>query len=202
MTWTEIYGAPKKNGRYYFAVTSMDDALNESEPSECVLLDYKSMPPLAKFRIEPDIWLKNGDYRVSLETTKDLVETPTVEINSESGKRYPIHFEGSDRHWQSTLHLDDGYPEGTYGFLFRGKDSEGTVGSEILRGPLFHVDKTAPLSPGELKIEPDSKGTPGAVVLHWVTPKRKDAQTEVPHFYNIYRSVEPIQKAMRSRFQV
>ena len=193
VTWTEIYGSPNEDGKYYFAVTSVDNALNESEPSESVLLDYKAIPPIAKFKIEPDIWLTDGEYGVTLATTKDLVETPKVEISSESGKRYPIAFEGAGSQWQGTIRVDETYPEGTYGFVFRGKDAEGNIGDEILRGPLFHVDKTATLPPGELKIEPDSKGTPGAVVLHWATPKREGQQTEVPHFYNIYRATQTIQ---------
>jgi len=192
VTWTEIYGSPKVNGRYYFAITSVDDALNESEPSKSVLLDYRTIPPVAMFTIEPDIWLRDGEYPVRLKTTKDLIEPPKVEINSESGKRYPISFEGSGSRWRSAIRIDETYPQGTYGFIFRGLDEEGNIADEIQRGPLFHVDKTPTLPPGELRIEPDSTGTPGAVVLHWVTPKREDQQTEVPHFYNIYRSTENI----------
>ena len=192
VTWTQIYGAPNENGIYYFAVTAVDPALNEGEPCESVKLDYKTIAPVARFFLEPDIWLHNGDYTVTLRTSKPLVEPPQVVINSEHDKKYPIAFEGSGDEWRATLKIDDAYPEGTYGFIYRGKDAEGNTGDEIQRGPLFHVDKTAPLSPGELKIKPDDRGTPGAVVLEWVTPKKKDAQTEVPHFYNIYRSEKDI----------
>jgi fibronectin type 3 domain-containing protein len=192
VTWTEIYGTPNENGTYYFAVTSVDGALNESDPCESVMLEYKAIAPIAKFKIEPDIWVKDGEYKVRLETSKPLIEPPKVVINSEHDKKYPIRFEGSGAQWGATLKIDKAHPPGTYGFIFRGKDAEGNTGDEILSGPLFHIDKTAPLSPGELKILPDSKGTPGAVVLHWVTPKKKNQQTEVPHFYNIYRSTGPI----------
>ncbi|NQT85169.1 fibronectin type III domain-containing protein, partial [bacterium] len=188
VTWTEIYGTPKENGLYYFAVTAVDAALNEGEPCESVLLDYKTIAPYAQFFLEPDIWLRNGDYKATLRTSKDLVEPPTVTIHTAEEKTIPLVFEGDGSLWRATVTIDDSYREGTYGLRFHGKDAEGNVGDEVQRGPLFHVDKTAPESPGELKIKPDDRGTPGAVFLEWVTPKRADAQTEVPHFYNIYRS--------------
>ncbi|NQT51744.1 hypothetical protein HQ576_06830, partial [bacterium] len=192
VTWTEIYGTPNENGTYYFAVTSVDSALNESDPCKSVHIKYTGVGPLAKFKIHPDIWLRDGEHKVTLTTTKSLAGKPTVVINSQHGKRYPIAFDGTSAEWTATLKIDDTYPEGTYGFIFRGKDADGIEGKEIWSGPLFHVDKTPPLPPGQLAVKPDSKGTPGAVVLSWFTPKREGQQTEVPHFYNLYRDTKPI----------
>ncbi len=192
VTWTEIYGTPPENGRYYFAVTAVDAALNEGLPSQGVMLDYTARAPIATFSIEPDIWLPTGEYHVALTTTAELVEPPEVQIRSENGARYPIPFEGSDARWSATVKIDERFEQGTYGFVFRGKDAQGNVGTEIAEGPMFYVDKTDPLPPDELKVENATEDAPGAVVLSWVTPKRAGQQTGVPYFYNVYRSTEPI----------
>ncbi|MFO1521725.1 MAG: fibronectin type III domain-containing protein [Kiritimatiellia bacterium] len=192
VTWTEIYGTPNHDGKYYFAVTAVDAALNESGASENAGIDYKAIPPIARFFLEPDIWLTDGSYPLRLEVTKKLVESPSVEINSESGRRIPLSFSGGDDRWSTTLKIDPSFPEGTYGFIFRGRDEAGTVGDEIARGPLFHVDRTAPLPPSGLVVEPDTRGTPGAVKLSWHTPKREGQTTEVPMRYHVFRSSQPI----------
>ncbi|RCK79415.1 MAG: Fibronectin type 3 domain protein [Candidatus Ozemobacter sibiricus] len=190
--FTYLYGTPNDDGRYYFAVTAVDATLNESAPSESVEVDYRRTLPIASFTIHPDIWLRNGRYEVDLTTSKPLVEPPLVEVKHEKGLVFPLRFAGAGSRWRATLTIDDQLPEGTCGFLFTGKGEGNTVGREISRGPLFHIDRTAPLPPSHLKVVPDDANTPGAVRLTWNLPKLPDRPTEVPHLYRIYRSERPM----------
>ena len=187
--FTRVLGTPNSDGVYYFVVTAVDKALNESAISNCQHVDYRQLAPIASFKIEPDIWLKDGIYDVKLETTEDLAAPPQVVVNSESGKRFPLTFLGSGKKWQGKLNVSPSLSEGTYGFIFRGKDLQGNMGSEIASGPLFHVDRKAPLPPGELAGDVSTK-VDGAITLRWRSPKRKTEVTEVPYFYRIYRSLK------------
>ncbi len=186
--FTYLYGTPNDDGRYYFAVTAVDGSLNESQPSETVSVDYIRTLPIAGFTILPDIWLRDGVFDVRLDTSKPLVEAPLVEVKHEKGLSFPLRFTGSETKWSARLTIDQTLPEGTCGFAFTGKGTGNTIGREIARGPLFHIDRTPPLSPSNLRVVPDDTNTPGAVKISWNSPKRSDQSTEVPHFYRLYRS--------------
>lgn len=190
--FTHLFGAPNDDGRYYFAVTAVDDSLNESAPSESVSVDYRRTLPIASFTIHPDIWLRDGSFEVSLTTSKPLVGPPVVEVKHEQGMTFPLRFTGSESRWRATLAIGPQLPEGTCGFLFTGTGEGNLTGHEIARGPLFHVDRTAPLPPGNLRVQPDDANTPGAVKLTWNSPKLPDRPTEVPQVYRVYRASTPI----------
>jgi len=190
--FTRVYGTPNADGVYHFAVTAVDGALNESGPSNCRRLAYQAQVPIARFRIEPDIWLTDGTYTVFLTTTEPLGRAPSVTVATERGERLPLTFSGDGAAWQARMTVDERMPEGTYGFVFRGEDRQGNVGDEIAEGPLFHVDRTAPLPPDSMQARQVNGTTEGAIELTWRTPKRKDQSTEVPYFYHVYRDEEPL----------
>jgi fibronectin type 3 domain-containing protein len=190
--FTRVYGTPNEDGIFYFAVTAVDKVLNESKPSACQKLDYRSQLPLAAFKITEGIWLTDKTYEVLLTTSEPLAGAPEVVINSESGKHYPLTFTGSGANWRANLRINKDMPEGTYGFIFRGEDLQGNIGNEIEKGPLFHIDRTLPLPPDNREALPSDGVVEGGITLTWKTPKR-DVVTEVPHFYNVYRSFNAIE---------
>ncbi len=188
--FTRIYGTPQANGRLWMCVTAIDDAWNESRPSSWVSLEYDRVAPIGSFFLEPDIWLTDGSWPLRLETTLPLVEPPTVTVHGEDGSTRTLVFRGRAASWETRLEVDPTMPEGTYGLRFSGRSVSGTVGIEVARGPLFHVDRTAPLPPSRLRRHTDPKAREGAVGLAWNTPARPadGSPVEIPHRYDIFRA--------------
>ncbi len=210
-SFTEIYGAPEENGTYYLALTAVDEANNESAPSESVKFEYRRFAALSRIHIvqlvasgmetkgldalarkERDERLNRvrvGRYEVRLETNKLLAEPPTLSFVPEGGEPITVPMSGGGTAWRGAMEIGEDLPQGATYFQVSTKDTDGNVGKDILEGEYFVIDTTPPGAPPSLKVEARTEEAAGTIRLTWRTP-----EGEVPHFYRVYRSETPIRQ--------
>ena len=194
--FTEIYGSPDEDGLYYFVITSQNNFLAESLPSNCIVVNYQKLPPKAKINIiKSNNYLKTGDYsvKVNLTVPADSVYLAFTPYHSE--ENYSVHLtdDGDRMNYTGIVTITEDMPEGIAYFNYYGKGVNGS-NSNIVYGDgdegdyndaFFFIDNTKPLAPINFDAQAITKSNLGDIKLSWeLVP-----DGEVPLYYKIYRSI-------------
>ncbi|MBU1850624.1 MAG: hypothetical protein KKH40_07890 [Nanoarchaeota archaeon] len=142
---------------------------------------FTNKKPTAVVDIDKSPPLKQGKYEITLTTSEDVQETPTLLYNfqDDAGKK-TISLTGSGSVWEGYLIIDSKSSETIGTFYFSGKDLTNLEGTEITSGKLFEVDTVNPLKIDSLEIEQDSND----LILEWYFDDE-----EIDKF-KIYRSTD------------
>ncbi len=138
---------------WYYRVTTIDDADNESEPSNQVSAISDSTPPRAASivytpggRSDPDTGaMAPGHVDLSLTVTEELQATPFLSITPSGG--IPISVDLSkidDTTYAGAFTISDTTPSGTAWAVFSARDSVGNRGTEIDSGASILLDTKGP----------------------------------------------------------
>jgi hypothetical protein len=139
-----------------------------------------------KTKIYSDIYiseenpLKAGVYKINLITSTTPSETPQLEYSLDGIVYNPLPLTGSGKSWETNILIEKNVGETIGSFKFRAMDLDGTIGTKISNGGIFHVDT---ISPGVIE-SLDANGRIGKIELSWYIDE------EIKE-YNIYRSENP-----------
>ncbi len=138
---------------WYYRVTTIDDADNESEPSNQVSAISDSTPPRAASIVytpggqsDPDTGaMAPGHVDLSLTVTEELQATPFLSITPSGG--IPISVDLTkidDTTYAGAFTISETTPSGTAWAVFSARDSVGNRGTEIDNGASFLLDTKGP----------------------------------------------------------
>lgn len=189
--FTEIYGVPNEDGHYWFAVTAVDANLNEGAVSNCVDVDYRFYPAVAKVSVTGRLvngWLSTGTFPVTLTTNKPMDRLPTLTFTPLEGTAVPIPVQGTvpGTVFTGEMTVTSGMQDGVGYFKFEGS-ANGRRSKDIVEGEFFVIDKEAPPPPDDLTAVPNTTNKLGTITVRWKTPAG-----EVPQRYFLYRDTQPI----------
>ncbi|MDI6738807.1 MAG: FlgD immunoglobulin-like domain containing protein [Candidatus Edwardsbacteria bacterium] len=182
--WTEVYGCPNHDGHYYFGVTALDTAGNESQISPMAEYDYVNYPPVARIKLSPTNWLRTGRYSVSLSASEEL-DSCLLTYTPLDKPPVPVQLHGQGMTWTGAIDIDDTTGDGAAYFLWQGHSITGQRGQIIMEGEYFVIDHAAPAVVESLRVTPS--GNSGGLEVTWKTPRG-----ETPRYYKLYRSEQPI----------
>lgn len=136
-------------------------------------------PPFANIRLNPSPPLKEGVVDVSLETSEELKDAPSLNYSFDGSTQMSITLvRSSSRTWDGYLLIPATGDERIGSFTFFATDLSGNAGTEIHEGGSFLVDTEPPEAPSALVATEEE----GIIQLEWYH-KGDDAD-----HYNIYRS--------------
>lgn len=182
--WNMVYGCPEHDGHYYFAVTAVDTAGNESALSQIAEFNFVNYPPKARIKLRPTNWLKTGNYQVSLTTNEELDSCFLSYTPLNQGPKI-VDLQGSGCSWVGNINITDADSNGAAYFTWRGVSTTGEVGHLIYEGEYFVIDHNPPLAVESLQVRP--VGNVGGLEVSWKVPLG-----ETPRYYRLYRSTQPI----------
>jgi hypothetical protein len=182
--WTMVYGCPNHDGHYYFAVTAVDTAGNESPVSQMAEFDFANYPPTARIKLSPTNWLKIGSYQVTLTSNEEL-DSCFLSYTPLSQSAKNVALSGSGTTWTGTVSINNADSNGAVYFTWRGVSSTGEQGHIILEGEYFVIDHVPPLPVESLEVK--TVGNVGGLEVSWKVPRG-----ETPRYYKIYRSDRPV----------
>jgi len=138
------------------------------------------LPVTAEISLSDSSPVKAGTITVTLITSKDLSESPTLEYSFDDNPavRKQVSMSGSGSLWTGYIIIteDDDNKIGT--FYFSGKDSLNNIGTEITEGKIFVVDASKPSPPMSIR----AIAQKGKIELEWYS------DSPDIDYYKIYRS--------------
>ncbi|RLB00472.1 MAG: hypothetical protein DRG83_11480, partial [Deltaproteobacteria bacterium] len=159
------YDSPDSEGTWFYRVTTVDAAGNESNLSdEGSGVCDRNAPAVASIRYEPMGAYDEATGRIGAGTvgihvtvTEPLLTTPFVSITPEAGIPIPISLSRvSDTEYSGYFSISESTPSGQALAVFSGRDKVGNRGTEILEGERILIDTKGPsvvairLQPGEI----------------------------------------------------
>jgi RHS repeat-associated protein len=152
---------PAIDDLYFYGVTALDAAGNESPLSNTVYALTDRTPPSAAFLFSTAQPVGLGVYQTSFAISEVLSQPPLVTFTPPGGQPVALNLTAvTATLWQSTMAITADMSSGTATFAFQGVDLAGNVGTAISSGSLLidtigpvgrvTLSKTSPLSIGAL----------------------------------------------------
>jgi RHS repeat-associated protein len=160
LTYTDT---PAVDDLYFYGVTAVDGAGNESLLSDIVYVVTDRVPPTAQVLFSTPTAITNGSYAPFFHLSKPLSQPPIFTFTPPGLNAQPIALNLTGitaTLWQATITITAAMSTGTANFAFQGTDLVGNVGTAISSstieidnvGPvgLLALSKASPLSVGPL----------------------------------------------------
>jgi RHS repeat-associated protein len=166
---------PLVDDLYFYAITSVDVAGNESGPSEVVYVVTDSRAPTAAviFSALPPIGV--GDYQATFTISEALSQPPLFTFTPPDGQPIALNLTGvTATLWRATVTVTSSMGVGTAQFAFQGTDLSGNVGL-VLSSSTIQIDAAGPL--GSVALSKTSPLGVGALAL---TLTLDEAATTIP----------------------
>lgn len=186
---------PPATSLYFYAVTALDAAGNESPVSNSPGLNFEQLEPVATItlagpgvkRAGPIPLVGFGELTLTLATSRPLREPPSVTYQPSGGTAIPLTVSGSGAAFTASFQIVPGVGDGVATFGFAGVGANGMTGNAILRGSQFLIDTTPPTGsvtldhPSILRPGTDahlqlllSEAVPGTPVLKWTDAQGRE----------------------------
>ncbi|RME53661.1 hypothetical protein D6783_01340 [Candidatus Woesearchaeota archaeon] len=167
-------------GGHTFFIACKDAAGNPSTTTERFF--RVNTPPSASITIDGEEPLRQGRYRVRLQASEDLAQTPSLTYHFEDDpKPIEVALTGEDANWEGYIIIDKQTTDNIGSFTFRGIDNTGLEGTHITSGKLFLVDTK---QPGKI-LSFTAQNKSNYIELKWVY------DGESPQAFHIFRSPTP-----------
>ncbi len=148
------------------------------EPMKVV---FKTKTPVyGTLKLSEETPLKEGQYEITLTTSKECSETPTLEYTLDGITKKEISLTGSGTSWKGYLIVPGNVGETVGYFEFQANDVYGTSSKKLLGDNLFIVDTVKPEAISII----NAIGYQGQIKLEWFYDQ------EIKEF-NIYKSENP-----------
>lgn len=134
-------------------------------------------PVKAEVHLSKNSPVNAGLLEITLKTTKDLSQKPTLSYSTDGSGYVSIPLTGSNDLWKGYLIISNDLKESIGSFKFRGIDLDGIIGEEITKGEIFLIDTEVPPLINEI----DTEGRENDIYLEW----RFNHDFS---YFNIYRS--------------
>ncbi|MFA6004769.1 MAG: Ig-like domain-containing protein, partial [Elusimicrobiota bacterium] len=161
VTAAEYTDWPGADDLYFYAMTSVDGAGNESLLSDVVYALTDRTPPSAAVALTAGSVLGPGAYPLALTVSEALAQPPLLTFAPNHASPAPVNLEAmTARLWRGTLTVTSDMLPGPAAFAFEGRDLAGNVGS-VSTAPVISLDTRGPIG-GMLLSKPSPLG-PGAL---------------------------------------
>ena len=152
---TSYTDLPATDGTYYYAVSAVDQANNESGLSANASAVSDRVPPVAKIAYSPQGTVGPGVVSVTLTVSKPLSSIPFLSITPNNGVPIPVDLTMvSNLEYYGLFVISNTTPSGTANAVFSARDLAGNRGTEIDAGATILIDTTGPAI-SQLTIVPD-----------------------------------------------
>jgi hypothetical protein len=159
--------------RYYVRCGSSSNPIME--------IVFKTKTPVyGEISLSKDPPLKEGQYEITLKTSKECADTPKLEYTLDGITTKDVSLTGEGMNWRGFLIIPGNVGESVGFFEFDAYDVYGTRGTKLVGDSLFIVDTIKPDAIGII----NAVGYEGQVRLDWFYDE------EVEEF-NIYKSENP-----------
>ncbi|MCK5399369.1 hypothetical protein KAJ26_05050, partial [bacterium] len=183
------------DAEYFYAVTAVDEAGNESEVSDRASIQWDIYPPTAQISIIPGSPVKAGDLAIALQVSEPLDTSKSYSLSIKTAGMAAVQnliltpANDEDTVFTASYTVDSTSGDGEAVFEFSGSDLSGKVGDQITSGKTFIIDTTPPGIPQYLYAQPLGNGE---IKITWSPP-----QGELPSEYFLYRSDDPDQAGQK-----
>lgn len=155
---------PPSDGVYYYGVTSVDAAGNESALSAVMSALSDRTPPSAAVTLSPLPPAGPGSLAVTLTLSEPLAAPPYLGIAPAGDVAMAVDLTGAGTVWTGTYTVTSSTPHGVASVIFSGNDQIGNQGSQVTAGSSFTIDTQGPI--GTLQFNPSpSVFKPGSVTV-------------------------------------
>ncbi|MBR9677102.1 hypothetical protein GOV04_03105 [Candidatus Woesearchaeota archaeon] len=141
-----------------------------------------TLPPTSNINLGENTPLQEGTVKVTLISSKPLVNTPTLQYNyNDDSAKKTISLTGGPTNWNGFMIIPIYDVDKIGTFYFSGVDTEGLAGNQITGGEIFLVDTSKPTAPTSFRVENDDDRI--KISLYY--------DSEQVDKYNIYRRESP-----------
>ena len=139
-------------------------------------------PVSASISLSEDPPLKKGKYEITLVTSENVEETPSLEYSFDGLVYKPVPLYGSGKVWKGYFIISESIGESIVSFKFSAKDLEGREGTLLTGDSVFMIDTKEPEAISTIS----SISYEGQIKLRWHYEEKEDIEE-----FRIYRSEEP-----------
>ncbi len=161
-----------------FYVRCRDTLGNEMDEEKIVLQVH--LLPAAQISLSRKTPLSGGTVEVTVKTSRQLVQTPTLTYHYTGGSPVPIPLTGSGSEWKGTMLIEEDDEVKLATFTFSGRDIYGYTGNVITEGKTVLVDTLPPLVPSDVRATVEG----GFPIVSW------HSDEEDIRIYEVYRSTK------------
>lgn len=134
-----------KDGDTYFVIVSATDKINEVGEGQAGPFTIDHSVPLFKIKTDP-VQTKGEDVAITVESSKDLVEMPILNVTQNNFIPTPVPLNGSKRNFSGIYKVISGY-NGIATISISGVDDLNNISSKIVSGGFFGVGELIETKP-------------------------------------------------------
>ncbi|MEW5744160.1 MAG: Ig-like domain-containing protein [Nitrospirota bacterium] len=176
-----ITDTPALDGTYFYGITALDGAGNESPLSNIVSEQADRTAPTAAVHFTPSSPVGPGTIGVQLITSEPLATAPYLGLAPAGLTPTPIDLaQVSPTEWSGSFAVSAATPHGTAVLSFSAKDGMGNKGTQITAGSSIMIDTRGPS--GSVQVTPSQSIYKTGAVSVGLTLNEAAAQTPVLQF--------------------
>ncbi|MCK4642218.1 fibronectin type III domain-containing protein, partial [bacterium] len=142
----EYIDVPDVDAIYYYSVTAVDEAGNESDIAGPAEVGCDSISPTARIVLSQESPLMIGKLLISLELSEIVKNEPILQMVTYNGDYFMINLQGSEKSWSGSIYLNETTPDGPGNFDFYAVDFSDNIGMTITEGADFIIETSPPTS--------------------------------------------------------
>jgi len=170
------------DGKRSYYIDCLDTHGNTLENRYKIVVEH-SIPPIGQIIFDKNPPFTQGTYKITLLTSKEVIQTPSLSYTFDGVKQNYIPLTGSKNTWTGYMVINEVEKSNALvgSFNFNSEDLKGTIGNLITKNKIFLVDTKSPERIRNLRAISKENGH---IRLVW----NYDDLSEEIDYFKIYRS--------------